>query len=195
MKPLAFVFLFAVSAGAFVPLYPSNRISTTTSIESTIGALDLCDDSSRSDTYIRILEDKLIQFSMIADEDIRRKDFETFVTERLQEEISVANNGAFVEDIKLKSLNIVKAMDKSLLKLGQSIQDKEFKQSSFHRIGTSETDMWPYVDMLIHFKLLVSNTERMMVSGNKKTSKGCSCAGCTGARPCKDGRQPSRKPA
>eukprot|EP00527_Entomoneis_sp_CCMP2396_P004858 CAMPEP_0198141738 /NCGR_PEP_ID=MMETSP1443-20131203/4686_1 /TAXON_ID=186043 /ORGANISM="Entomoneis sp., Strain CCMP2396" /LENGTH=185 /DNA_ID=CAMNT_0043804565 /DNA_START=94 /DNA_END=648 /DNA_ORIENTATION=+ len=129
-------------------------------------ALNLCDDLD----YVRSLEDKLIHFSKIDDDDIRRNDFEAFVTGRLQEELAFTNAAAksTVERLKLKSLDFVQAMDKSILKLGQSAQDQGWEihvTSGFQPAPKGGNDIWPYVDMLIQFKLLLSNMERMANKG------------------------------
>ena len=152
--------------------------------------LTLYDDAD----YVRNLEDKLVYFSKIVDDDVRRNDFETFVTDRLREEISmtpVHTVSTTVQRIKLKSLDFVQAMDKSILKLGQSAQDQGWEShvtSGFQPVQKGDNDIWPYVDMLIQFKLLISNMER---SANKKSApvgNGCKCKGCPGLGSCKDGK-------
>ena len=155
--------------------------------------LSLCDDID----YVRSLEDKLIHFSKIDDDDVRRNDFEAFVTGRLQEEIAFTNAAAksTVERLRLKSLDFVKAMDKSILKLGQSAQDQGWEghvKSGFQPVPKGGNDIWPYVDMLIQFKLLISNMERM--SNRDTVSNGCKCAGCPGLGSCKDGKNNNRTP-
>merc|ERR1719162_2465950 len=52
-------------------------------------------------------------------------------------------------------------MDTSILKLGQSAQDRGWDKhvtSGFQPV--EKNDLWPYVDMLIQFKVLLSNMER-----------------------------------
>ena len=92
----------------------------------------------------------------------------------------------------------MKAMDKSILKLGQSAQDQGWEShvtSGFQPVPKGGNDIWPYVDMLIQFKLLISNMERM---SNKKTTvsigNGCNCTGCPGLGSCKDGKQKKMAP-
>ena len=157
-------------------------------------ALNLYDDID----YVRSLEAELIHFSKIDDDDVRRNDFEAFVTGRLQEELALTNAAAksTVAKLKLKSLDFVKAMDKSILKLGQSAQDQGWEShvtAGFQPVSKGGNDIWPYVDMLIQFKLLISNMERM---SNKRApapaGNGCNCAGCPGLGSCKDGKKHKR---
>ena len=126
-------------------------------------ALCLSDDID----YVRSLEDKLIHFSKIEECDVRRNDFEIFVTGRLQEELAFTNSAAksTADRLKLKNLDFVKAMDKSILKLSQSAQAQGWEShviSGFQPVPKGGNDIWPYVDMLIQFRLLVSNMERML---------------------------------
>jgi hypothetical protein len=168
-------------------------VSRTQSSLGVSNALNLCDDVD----YVRSLEDKLIHFSKIDDDDIRRNDFEAFVTGRLQEELEDAKST--VQRLKLKSLDFVKAMDKSILKLGQSAQDQGWEShvtAGFQPVPKGGNDIWPYVDMLIQFKLLISNMERM---SNRRTrakpaGNGCKCAGCPGLGSCKDGKKNKSPP-
>lgn len=182
----------------FAPTATPVVISRPQSSLAVSNALNICDDLD----YVRSLEDKLIHFSKIDDDDIRRNDFEAFVTGRLQEELAFTNAAAksTVERLKLKSLDFVQAMDKSILKLGQSAQDQGWEShvtSGFQPVPKGGNDIWPYVDMLIQFKLLISNMERM---ANKRTpvpaaaGNGCKCAGCPGLGSCKNGKKNKRKP-
>jgi len=165
--------------------------------------------------YVRNLEDELIHFSKISDDDMRRNDFEAFVTNKLQEEIAITNAAttalsSTVERLKLKSLNFVQAMDKSILKLGQSAQDQGWEShvtSGFQPVQQAGgNDIWPYVDMLIQFKLLISNMERttnrskntavhsanastVNTAAAATTGNGCKCKGCPGLNSCKDGKK------
>lgn len=181
-------------APAATPSMPSSSsVSRAPSSLGVSNTLSLCDDIN----YVRTLEDKLIHFSQIDDDDIRRNDFEAFVTGRLQEELAFTNAAAksTVEKIKLKSLDFVKAMDKSILKLGQSAQDQGWEghvKSGFQPVPKGGNDIWPYVDMLIQFKLLISNMERM--SNRAPVSNGCKCAGCPGLGSCKDGKNKNKTP-
>ena len=115
------------------------------------------------------------------------------MNERVQKEIDDTESSA-VEQLKLKSLDFVQAMDKSILKLGQSAQDQGWGRhvvSEFQPVSLSENHIWPYVDMLIQFKLLISNMERMSYKkapAPVKTGNGCKCPGCPGLGSCKDGK-------
>lgn len=175
-----------------------HSVSRPKSSLSVSNALDIYDDVD----YVQSLEDKLIHFANIDDDNVRRNDFEVFVTGRLQEELAFLTNQAAkstVERLKLKSLSFVQAMDKSILKLGQSAQNQGwenhvtsgFPQQQQQQQPKGNNDIWPYVDMLIQFKLLISNMERM---SNKKASEktiarndtgGCNkCAQCPGFGSC-----------
>ena len=162
---------------------PSASLSRTTSNdnESSSSRLRVSNTFSPSDDvdYVRNLEDKLIHFSKILDDDVRRNDFEAFVTNKLQEEIAITNAAttaalsSTVERLKLKSLNFVQAMDKSILKLGQSAQDQGWDShvtSGFQPVPKGGNSIWPYVDMLIQFKLLISNMERTTNRKSKNTA-------------------------
>mmetsp|Transcript_28037 Transcript_28037/g.76126 ORF Transcript_28037/g.76126 Transcript_28037/m.76126 type:complete len:218 (-) Transcript_28037:73-726(-) len=149
------------------------------------------------------LEDQLVYFSTIDNDDTRRNDFEAFVTGRLREEIvatqSKSQSQSTVERLRLKSLDFVKEMDVTILKLGQAAQDRAWDghvTSGFPRKGGNKNDIWPYVDMLIQFKLLISNMER--ASRKEETAaperKGCKCTGCPGQGSCKDGKRKAPKP-
>ncbi|VEU37748.1 unnamed protein product [Pseudo-nitzschia multistriata] len=208
----AFAVIFASSvqkdAAAFSPTVTSTlsskpsipaKSSAQRAVSSSLAvsnSINLCDDRD----YVQILEDKLIHFSKIDDDDVRRNDFEAFVTGRLQEELAFTNAAAksTVERLKLKSLDFVKAMDKTILKLGQSAQDQGWEShvtSGFQPVPKGGNDIWPYVDMLIQFKLLISNMERM---SHKKPiaakSNGCKCTGCPGLNSCKDGKNKKEMP-
>jgi len=151
--------------------------------------LAVCNTMNLSDDldYVRSLENKLIHFSKIDDDDVRRNNFEAFVLDRLAEELEITNEAAksTIEKLKLKSLDFVKTMDKSILKLGQLAQEQGWETcvtSGFQPVSTSCHDIWPYVDMLIQFKLLISNMERM--SNKRKVA-----TGCPGLGSCKDGQK------
>ena len=178
-------------AMGFNPVRSTPSSSSESRTQSSLGvnnALNLYDDID----YVRSLEDQLIQFSKIDDDDIRRNDFEAFVTGRLQEELEDAKST--VQRLKLKSLDFVKAMDQSILKLGQSAQNQGWERhvtSGFEPVPKGGNDIWPYVDMLIQFKLLISNMEQM---SNKRTraqpvGNGCKCPECPGLVSCKDGKK------
>jgi len=203
---LTSVILFSAGvedALGFAPTSFRTSSSSTSRPQSSLSVsnvLSLCDDVD----YVRRLEDKLIHFSKIDDDDVRRNDFEAFVTGRLQEELAFTNAAAksTVERLKLKSLDFVKAMDKSILKLGQSAQDQGWEShvtSGFQPVPKGGNDIWPYVDMLIQFKLLISNMERM---SHKRTpahaptpaSNACKCPECPGLGSCKDGKKNKRTP-
>jgi len=115
------------------------------------------------DDYVRNLEEKLIHLSKIVDDDVRRTDFEAWVTYRLQQELAITKSTVEHVRLKLKSLDFVKAMDRSILKLGQSAQDHGWEShvtSGFQPVQAGSNDIWPYIDMLIQFKLLLSTMER-----------------------------------
>ena len=203
---------------------PSASLSRTTSNdESSSSRLRVSNTFSPSDDvdYVRNLEDKLIHFSKILDDDVRRNDFEAFVTNKLQEEIAITNAAttaalsSTVERLKLKSLNFVQAMDKSILKLGQSAQDQGWDShvtSGFQPVQPESNSIWPYVDMLIQFKLLISNMERTTNRKSKNTAlqlaaatdafdatatttgNGCKCKGCPGLNSCKNGKKKKKMP-
>jgi len=191
---------FAPTVTPTLSLMPStpatSRASRISSSLASSNAINLCDDMD----YVQTLEAKLIHFSKIDDDDVRRNDFEAFVTDRLQEELVFTNAAAksTMQRLKLKSLDFVKAMDKTILKLGQSAQDQGWEShvtSGFQPVPKGGNDIWPYVDMLIQFKLLISNMERM---SHKKTaapaSNGCKCTGCPGVTSCKDGKKKRKLP-
>ena len=225
---LSSVFILATSlsvqnAVAFAPtMSPSSgsslsRISNDESSSSSISSSRLRVSSTfgmYDDDYVRNLEDKLIHFSTISDDDVRRNDFEAFVINRLQMEIAITNAAtttcgatlsSTVERLKLKSLNFVQAMDRSILKLGQSAQYQGLES----HVTSGGNDIWPYVDMLIQFKLLISNMERTTNRGKNNnvvhaattatttaaaaaattTGNGCKCKGCPGLNSCKDGKK------
>ena len=161
-----------------------NRINNSGGILRVRNALALYDDADS----IRNLEDQLVYFSKIVDDDTRRSDFETFVTNRLQEEISMApvhTDSTTAHRIKLKSLEFVQAMDRSILKLGQLAQDQGWEShvtSGFQPAQKGDNDIWPYVDMLIQFKLVLSKLEHFPILPN-----GCKkCKDCPGLGSCKD---------
>jgi hypothetical protein len=219
----------SMCAVAFAPTMtpssgPSASLSRTTSNdESSSSRLRVSNTFSPSDDvdYVRNLEDKLIHFSKILDDDVRRNDFEAFVTNKLQEEIAITNAAttaalsSTVERLKLKSLNFVQAMDKSILKLGQSAQDQGWDNhvtSGFQPVQPESNSIWPYVDMLIQFKLLISNMERTTNRKSKNnalqlaaatdafdatattTGNGCKCKGCPGLNSCKNGKKKKKMP-
>jgi len=121
------------------------------------------DTGDNDDDYVRNLEEKLIHLSKIVDDDVRRTDFEAWVTYRLQQELAITKSTVEHVRLKLKSLDFVKAMDRSILKLGQSAQDHGWEShvtSGFQPVQAGSNDIWPYIDMLIQFKLLLSTMER-----------------------------------
>ena len=219
----------SMCAVAFAPTMtpssgPSASLSRTTSNDNESSSrLRVSNTFSPSDDvdYVRNLEDKLIHFSKILDDDVRRNDFEAFVTNKLQEEIAITNAAttaalsSTVERLKLKSLNFVQAMDKSILKLGQSAQDQGWDShvtSGFQPVQPESNSIWPYVDMLIQFKLLISNMERTTNRKSKNTAlqlaaatdafdatatttgNGCKCKGCPGLNSCKNGKKKKKMP-
>ena len=218
----------SMCAVAFAPTMtpssgPSSLSRTTFNDESSSSRLRVSNTFSPSDDvdYVRNLEDKLIHFSKILDDDVRRNDFEAFVTNKLQEEIAITNAAttaalsSTVERLKLKSLNFVQAMDKSILKLGQSAQDQGWDShvtSGFQPVQPESNSIWPYVDMLIQFKLLISNMERTTNRKSKNTAlqlaaatdafdatatttgNGCKCKGCPGLNSCKNGKKKKKMP-
>ena len=217
----------SMCAVAFAPtMTPSSgpsSLSRTSNDESSSSRLRVSNTFSPSDDvdYVRNLEDKLIHFSKILDDDVRRNDFEAFVTNKLQEEIAITNAAttaalsSTVERLKLKSLNFVQAMDKSILKLGQSAQDQGWDShvtSGFQPVPKGGNSIWPYVDMLIQFKLLISNMERTTNRKSKNTAlqlaaatdafdatatttgNGCKCKGCPGLNSCKNGKKKKKMP-
>ncbi|OEU06504.1 hypothetical protein FRACYDRAFT_254524 [Fragilariopsis cylindrus CCMP1102] len=217
---------FAPTMTPSAPSSGPSSLSRTTSNDdkSSSSRLRVSNTFSPSDDvdYVRNLEDKLIHFSKILDDDVRRNDFEAFVTNKLQEEIAITNAAttaalsSTVERLKLKSLNFVQAMDKSILKLGQSAQDQGWDNhvtSGFQPVQPESNSIWPYVDMLIQFKLLISNMERTTNRKSKNnalqlaaanastdintatdasattTGNGCKCKGCPGLNSCKNGKK------
>ena len=173
---------FTPIATPFVPSSVSGERSQ--SILSVCNSVNLSEDLE----YVQGLEDKLIYFSKIDDDDTRRNDFEAFVIDRLQEELEFTNKAAkfTIEKLKLQSLDFVKTMDKSILKLGQLAQDQGWEShvtSGFQPVSKGGSDIWPYVDMLIQFKLLISNMERMANKRNdtmKPVGNGNNHFGCPG---------------
>jgi hypothetical protein len=211
---VAFAPTMSPSSGPSLSRTPNDESSRSSSRLRVSNAFSLYDDVD----YVRNLEDKLIHFSKISDDDVRRNDFEAFVTNKLQEEIAITNAAttcsaalsSTVERLKLKSLNFVQAMDKSILKLGQSAQDQGWEShvtSGFQPVQQAGgNDIWPYVDMLIQFKLLISNMERttnrnkntavhaanastVNTAATTTTGNGCKCKGCPGLNSCKDGKK------
>jgi len=152
-------------------LQVSNTFSPTASYDDTGGG---------EDDYVRKLEEKLIHLSKIVDDDVRRTDFEAWVTYRLQQELAITKST--VERLKLKSLDFVQAMDRSILKLGQSAQDHGWDNhvtSGFQPVQAGSNDIWPYIDMLIQFKLLISTMERTAKRKNIITTNSKNIAAAT----------------
>ena len=160
------------SAVAITKEISSTRLNT---ISSTI--LASADFFEESD-YVKKVEHRLIELSQIHDDDTRRTTFEQFVTHRLQEELLVRSSTRFgdsasitTNQLKLRSLNFVKAMDASILKLGLSAQEQGWNKhvtSGFQQQDTNT--IWPYVDMLIQFKILLSNIERTNATQQRLSS-------------------------
>lgn len=158
------------------------RSSSTTSSTrlNTISSTMLASDAFFQESdYVKRVEDQLIRFSQITDDELRRNDFEQFVTTRLKAELEM--NKELVTGLigttttamtPLRGLDFVKAMDTSILKLGQSAQDRGWDKhvtSGFQPV--EKNDIWPYVDMLIQFKVLLSNMERTAKRRTKHMNK------------------------
>lgn len=247
----------------------STHKTTATHLNTISSTILASADFFEESDYVKKVENHLIELSQIHDDDTRRTNFEQFVTHRLQEELLVLTSSSGsstatatartpTDHHLLRGLDFVKAMDTSILKLGLSAQEQGWNKhvtSGFQQDDTN--NIWPYVDMLIQFKILLSNIERTnaakrrtssdhttalqkkslrttaiesyiddIVGGGRRssssrrrstalaatasstssttpattmevaaatgnTSNGCTCNGCPGLNPCKDGKKKS----